>query len=101
VDTSKAYLTLSMSTAESMLISLGYRRLLTVQSETEHERQSKIHHFWVIYWIYTKSSVCFRHAPVIRDYDITVLVISHEYGTPPSFVNIFRYRLLVGSHSVT
>lgn len=79
------------SRAASMVITLGYHRLSTMQADTEYERQSKMLVFWMAYWLDASFSIRFGHQPVIRDYDITVPMIAHGSMIPASFVDGFNY----------
>lgn len=83
--------------AASMVLSLGYNRIATLQADTEHVRQSKILLFWMTYWLDTSFSVRLGRAPTIRDYDITVPRLSHDSILPSNFVNAFNYSLTIGS----
>ena len=80
-----------------MVIQLGYHRLSTIQSDSEPERQSKILLFWMTYWLDTSFSFSLGHAPVIRDYDITVPRLSHGSIIPSSFVDGFNYSTMISS----
>ena len=80
-----------------MVMSLGYHRLSTMQSDTEHERQSKILLFWMTYCLDTSMSARLGHAPVIRDYDITVPRLSYDSVIPNSFVDALDYSTRVSS----
>ncbi len=75
-----------------MVLSLGYHRLSTMQSDTDYARQVKISLFWMVYWFDTSFSVRLGHAPVIRDYDITVPRLSSCSSIMPSaFLVAFNY----------
>ncbi|KAK5143958.1 hypothetical protein LTR32_004014 [Rachicladosporium monterosium] len=93
VNQGKAHLALSLSShAASMVLSLGYHRLSTMQSDTDYARQVKISLFWMVYWFDTSFSVRLGHAPVIRDYDITVPRLSSCSSIMPSaFLVAFNY----------
>ncbi|KAK1021988.1 hypothetical protein LTS16_026087 [Friedmanniomyces endolithicus] len=93
VNQGKAHLALSLSShAASMVLSLGYHRLSSMQSDTDYARQVKISLFWMVYWFDTSFSVRLGHAPVIRDYDITVPRLSSCSSIMPSaFLVAFNY----------
>ncbi|KAK0276305.1 hypothetical protein LTR35_010630 [Friedmanniomyces endolithicus] len=93
VNQGKAHLALSLSShAASMVLSLGYHRLSTMQSDTDYARQVKISLFWMVYWFDTSFSVRLGHAPVIRSYDITVPRLSSCSSIMPSaFLVAFNY----------
>ncbi|KAK0943842.1 hypothetical protein LTR29_004606 [Friedmanniomyces endolithicus] len=93
VNRGKAHLALSLSShAASMILSLGYHRLSTMQGDTDYARQVKISLFWMVYWFDTSFSVRLGHAPVIRDYDITVPRLTLCSPIMPSaFLVAFNY----------
>lgn len=66
-----------------------------MQSDTDHDRQSKILLFWMAYWLDTSFSVRLGHAPVIREYDITVPYLSHGTIIPSIFVDAFNYSIQI------
>jgi len=75
-----------------MILSLGYHRLSTMQGDTDYARQVKISLFWMVYWFDTSFSVRLGHAPVIRDYDITVPRLTLCSPIMPSaFLVAFNY----------
>lgn len=78
-----------------MVISLGYHRFSNMAADLEHEQQSKIVLFWMCYWLDTSFAVRLGHAPVIRDYDITVPLLSYGKGIPRPFVDAFNFWTLI------
>ncbi|KAK5166583.1 uncharacterized protein LTR77_008126 [Saxophila tyrrhenica] len=85
------------SHAASIVLSLGYHRISTMQSDPEPVRQSKILLFWMVYWVDSSFSIHLGREPVIRHYDVTVPRISHGSVLPSSFVDAFNYCIRVSS----
>lgn len=79
-----------------MVISLGYNRLSSMQSDTEQQRQQKIYLFWMVYTFDTGFSIRLGRSPVIRDYDITVPMVTDTGMVPKAFVSILRYWVELG-----
>jgi hypothetical protein len=79
-----------------MVISLGYNRLSSMQSDTEQVRQQKIYIFWMVYIFDTGFSIRLGRSPVIREHDITVPVISDNGVVPTVFVGVLRYWIELG-----
>ncbi|TKA67746.1 hypothetical protein B0A55_07789 [Friedmanniomyces simplex] len=69
-----------------------------MQSDTDYARQTKISLFWMVYWFDTSFSVRLGHAPIIRDYDITVPRLSYCSSIMPSaFLVAFNYSTTLSS----
>jgi len=79
-----------------MVISLGYNRLSSMQSDTEQVRQQKIYVFWMVYIFDTGFSIRLGRSPVIRDHDITVPMISDNGVVPAAFIAVLRYWIELG-----
>ncbi|KAI7231683.1 hypothetical protein KC330_g6295 [Hortaea werneckii] len=88
----KPYVALRLSqAAASMVITLGYHRFSTMHADSDQERHGKIMLFWMCYWLDTSFAVRLGHAPVIRDYDITVPPLQYGKGIDSPFVEAFNY----------
>ena len=79
-----------------MVISLGYNRLSSMQSDTEQVRQQKIYIFWMVYIFDTGFSIRLGRSPVIREHDITVPMVSDNGVVPTAFVGVLRYWIELG-----
>lgn len=79
-----------------MVISLGYNRLSSMQSDTESQRQQKIYLFWMVYIFDTGFSIRLGRSPVIRDHDITVPMVSDNGSVPRAFVGVLKYWIELG-----
>jgi hypothetical protein len=84
------------TTAASMVISLGYNRLSSMQSDTELVRQQKIYIFWMVYIFDTGFSIRLGRSPVIREHDITVPMMSDNGVVPSAFIGVLRYWIELG-----
>ncbi|KAK5738434.1 hypothetical protein LTR17_005962 [Elasticomyces elasticus] len=92
VDSYKPYLAQSLSShAASMVISLGYHNLSTMQSDTVAERESKIALFWMVYWLDNSFAVRLGRAPIIRDYEVTVPRLTSASTMPSTFLDAFNF----------
>lgn len=63
---------LLISSATGLAHSLGYHRINTMSDDTEDERDSKIHVYWMIYLFDKTLSLRLGRASVIQDWDITL-----------------------------
>ncbi|KAK5726041.1 hypothetical protein LTR15_004232 [Elasticomyces elasticus] len=92
VDSYKPYLAQSLSShAASMVISLGYHNLSTMQSDTVEEQESKIALFWMVYWLDNSFAVRLGRAPIIRDYEVTVPRLTSASTMPSTFLDAFNF----------
>jgi hypothetical protein len=97
IDLCKPYLALSVtSQAASMVISLGYNRLSSMQNDTEQRRQQKIYLFWMVYIFDTGFSIRLGRSPLIRDHDITVPMVTDAGMVPKAFVSVLQYWIELG-----
>lgn len=80
-----------------MVLTLGYHRFSTMHADSDHERQSKILLFWMIYWFDSSFSVRLGRAPVIRDYDVTVPRLLAGSIVPTSFVDGWNYSITLSA----
>jgi len=67
-----------------------------MQSDTEQQRQRKIHVFWMVYIFDTSFSIRLGRSPVIRDHDITVPMVSDNGVVPTAFIGVLRYWIELG-----
>jgi hypothetical protein len=75
-----------------MVLSLGYNRLSSMQSESDQQQQQqKIYLFWTVYVLDASFSTRLGRLPVIREYDISVPTISSNGIVPDSFAEMLRY----------
>lgn len=79
-----------------MVISLGYNRISSMQSNTEQQRQQKIYLFWMVYIFDTSFSIRLGRSPVIREHDITVPIIADNGAVPKAFVGVLNYWIELG-----
>ena len=93
VELCKPHLATSLtSIAASMVLSLGYNRLSSMQSESDQQQQQqKIYLFWTVYVLDASFSTRLGRLPVIREYDISVPTISSNGIVPDSFAEMLRY----------
>ena len=93
VELCKPHLATSLtSIAASMVLSLGYNRLSSMQSESDQQQQQqKIYLFWTVYVLDASFSTRLGRLPVIREHDISVPTISSNGIVPDSFVEMLRY----------
>lgn len=59
-----------MSTAAGLCQSLGFHRYSTMKDDSEEDRNSKIHVFWMIYMFDKTMSLRLGRASIIQDFDI-------------------------------
>lgn len=79
-----------------MVITLGYNRLSSMQSDSEQARQHKIYLFWMVYTFDTSFSIRLGRSPVIRDHDITVPMVSHNGLVSNAAVGVLHYWVELG-----
>jgi hypothetical protein len=78
-----------------MVVALGYHRSASVEFDTAHERDRKIFLFWMVYVFDSCFSVRLGRAPIIRDADITIPMITHVNTISVSGIESFCYWIAV------
>lgn len=78
-----------------MVVALGYNRSSSVEFDSPHERDRKIFLFWMVYVFDSCFSVRLGRAPIIRDADITIPMITHVDTISVSGIESFCYWITI------
>lgn len=70
-----------ISVAASLCQNMGYHRWQTMKDDSEEERKSKIHMFWMIYMFDKTMSLRMGRASVIQDWDISLPFVTDSGAT--------------------
>ncbi|KAH4052515.1 hypothetical protein HBI75_138870 [Parastagonospora nodorum] len=85
VEMSRPSLTSVMvGTAARLCQTLGYHRYTTYANDTEEDRNSKLHIFWMIYMFDKTMSLRLGRASFIQDYDISLPFFGDSQPSPGS-----------------
>jgi hypothetical protein len=83
--------------AASMVLSLGYNRFSSMQGDTDHTKEQKLHLFWMVYIFDTSFSVRLGRLPLLRAHDIAVPLLADDGTMAREIVHIIRYWIDLGS----
>lgn len=98
VDLCKPFLALHLtSTAASMVISLGYNRISSMQGDNDQNKEQKLHLFWIVYIFDTSFSVRLGRSPVLRANDIAVPQLADNGTIARDVAHILRYWSNLGN----